>query len=222
MASASITPLNPASASAFKRRGLMLVLSSPPGGGKTTISRELVKLDSMTTVSVSATTRDKRPGEVEGEHYYFVTKEKFKQMTDAGEMLEVALVYNDKYYGTPKKPVEKALAEGRDVIFDVDWQGNRSFVQKMPDDVVSIFLLPPSWEVLEERLRGRARDSEEEIVRRLSKAADEISHYNEFQYVIVNHDLKESIAKVRAILEAERNKRQRLGGIQEFVDTLKS
>lgn len=199
----------------------MLVLASPPGGGKTTISRELMRLDPQTTLSVSATTRAKRPGEVEGQHYFFVSREKFQKMIDDGEMLEHALVYNDKFYGIPKAPVEKALAEGRDVLFDIDWQGNRRLNDIAKDDVVSIFLLPPSWSELEKRLHGRAQDSEEEITRRLGKAQDEISHYKEFQYVIINNDLNDSIRQVREILEAERLKRHRLIDVQAFVDTLK-
>lgn len=199
----------------------MLVLASPPGGGKTTISRELMKLDPHTVVSTSATTRAQRPGEVEGQHYFFVDREKFQRMVDAGEMLEYALVYNSNMYGTPKKPVEKALSEGKDVLFDIDWQGNRKLSEIAKDDVVSIFLLPPSWEELEKRLHDRAQDSREEIARRLSKAQDEISHYGEFQYVIVNSDLQESIRQVQGILAAERIKRHRLTDIQNFIDTLK-
>ena len=209
------------SPSPLKRRGLMLVLASPPGGGKTTISREIVKLDPQTVISVSATTRDMRPGEVEAQHYYFVTPERFHQMVQDGEMLEHALVYNKSFYGTPKSPVEKALSEGRDVLFDIDWQGNRRLSDIAPDDVVSIFLLPPSWKDLESRLHFRAQDSREEIVRRLDKAQDEISHYKEFQYVIVNNDLNESIRQVRHILEAERTKRARLLNLADFVGNLK-
>lgn len=220
MTASSVTPF-PSAPPAFKRRGVMLVLASPPGGGKTTITRELMRTDPDTVVSVSATTRAMRPGEVEGTHYYFVEPEKFQQMVDAGEMLEHALVYNKSYYGTPKAPVEKALSEGKDVLFDIDWQGNRSLAAIAPDDVVSIFLLPPSWAELEHRLHARAQDSEEEITRRLSKAKDEISHYKEFKYVIVNSDLNESLRRVRAILEAERNKRMRLTDVQDFVETLK-
>ena len=220
VAAARVTQF-PSSPPAFKRRGLMLVLASPPGGGKTTITRELIKRDPYTTISVSATTREKRPGEVEGQHYHFVSREKFQQMVDNGEMLEHALVYNHNMYGTPKAPVEKALRGGRDVLFDIDWQGNRNLSAIAGDDVVSIFLLPPSWAELEKRLHGRARDSEEEIRRRLAKAHDEISHYDEFQYVIVNDDLNESIRRVQGILDAERVKRHRLAGVQEFVDTLK-
>jgi guanylate kinase len=220
MTAASVTQF-PSLPPAFKRRGLMLVLASPPGGGKTTITRELMRLDPRTTLSVSATTRAKRPGEIEGEHYFFVSREDFQHMVDRGEMLEHALVYNNNMYGIPKEPVEKSLAEGRDVLFDIDWQGNRRLKEVAKDDVVSVFLLPPSWPELEKRLHGRAQDSEEEIIRRLAKARDEISHYNEFQYVIVNNDLNDSIRQVRGILEAERLKRRRLMDVQDFVDTLK-
>ena len=216
-----VPPAAPDTLPVLKRRGVMLVLASPPGGGKTTITREIAKRDPGTVISVSATTRQQRPGEVEGQHYYFVSKEKFEQMIKAGDMMEHALVYNSHFYGTPKKPVEKALTEGRDVLFDIDWQGNKSLSAIAKDDVVSVFLLPPSWDELAHRLHNRAQDSEEEIIRRLGKAHDEITHYREFQYVIVNHNLEESITKVRAILEAERQKRDRLIGIQSFVDTLK-
>jgi guanylate kinase len=214
-------PVAQNTAPALKRRGVMLVLASPPGGGKTTITRAIAKRDPQTVISVSATTRKQRPGEVEGQHYYFVAREKFEDMIKAGDMLEHALVYNSQFYGTPKKPVEKALNEGRDVLFDIDWQGNRSLSQIAPADVVSVFLLPPSWDELAHRLHNRAQDSEEEIVRRLGKARDEIAHYQEFQYVIVNNDLEESIVKVQAILEAERQKRTRIAGLQSFIDTLK-
>jgi guanylate kinase len=199
----------------------MLVLSSPPGGGKTTISREIVRTDPNTVISVSATTRAMRPGEVEGTHYYFVTPEKFQQMVDKKEMLEHALVYNKNYYGTPKAPVDKSLAEGRDVLFDVDWQGNRSLAAIAPHDVVSVFLLPPTWAELARRLHARAQDSEEEIVRRLGMAGDEISHYREFQYAVINNDLNESLRIVRSILDAERAKRERLTNVDAFVETLK-
>ena len=221
MPARNLPPVSEQPLPALKRRGVMLVLASPPGGGKTTITREIARRDPETVISVSATTRAKRPGEVEGQHYYFVANEKFEQMIKAGDMLEHALVYNSHFYGTPKKPVEKALTEGRDVLFDIDWQGNRTLSEIARDDVVSVFLLPPSWDELAHRLHNRAQDSEEEIVKRLGKARDEIAHYREFQYVIVNNNLEDSIAKVRAILEAERQKRNRLVGIQAFVDTLK-
>lgn len=205
----------------FARRGVMLVLASPPGGGKTTITREIMHTDPRTVISVSATTREMRPGEIDGTHYHFVTPEKFKQMAAAGEMLEHAQVYGRNYYGTPKAPVEKALSEGYDVLFDIEWQGMRQLKKAAPEDVVSVFLLPPSWAELELRLRSRAQDSEEEIVRRLGRAEEEISHYNEFQYVLVNNDLDESLRVVRGILAAARAKRERLIGLDEFVGTLK-
>lgn len=209
------------SVSDLKRRGLMLILSSPPGGGKTTISRAICEADKYTQISVSATTRDQRPGENEGEHYYFVSQDKFKEMVDAGEMLEHAVVYNGQSYGTPKAPVETAIAKGHDVIFDIDWQGMRQLKSLARDDIVSVFLLPPTWADLGERLHGRKRDSEAEIERRLGKAYDEIAHYKEFDYIIVNRDLNRSIAKVKAILQAERLKRVRLTNLDEFVAALK-
>lgn len=199
----------------------MLVLASPPGGGKTTITREIMRADPNTTISISCTTREIRPGEKEGVHYNYVTHDKFKAMVAAGEMLEHALVYGKNYYGTPKAPVEEALSAGKDVMFDIDWQGNRQLTAIAPQDVVSIFLLPPTWEELARRLRARAQDSEEEIVRRLGTSQEEISHYTEFQYVIVNNDLNESLYRVRAILDAERNKRERLTDVDAFVKTLK-
>lgn len=205
----------------LQRRGIMLVLASPPGGGKTTIAREIARRDPQTALSVSATTRNQRPGEDAGVHYHFIKPEKFQEMIDNGEMMEYALVYNDYLYGTPKAPVEAALAAGRDVIFDIDWQGMRKLTQSAETDVVSVFILPPSWDELEKRLHGRKRDPEPEIIRRLSKAQSEISHYAEFQYVIVNSDLEDSIAKVRAILAAERHKRARLTGLADFAATLK-
>lgn len=205
----------------LKRRGLMLVLASPPGGGKTSISREVIARDEQCLVSVSATTRQRRPGEEEGKHYFFVSREKFEKMVADGEMLEYALVYNGQMYGTPKAPVEEALAAGNDVLFDVDWQGNRSLAATAEDDVVSIFILPPTWEDLEQRLHNRAQDSEDEIRKRLAKAKDEIKHYKEFQYIIVNYDFEESVSRVMAILEGERLKRTRLTNIEDFVETLR-
>jgi guanylate kinase len=221
MTAEKISPLAATSAPALKRRGMMLVLASPPGGGKTTISREIMRLDPLTTVSVSATTRAQRPGEVEGQHYYFVSREEFQGMIEADDMLEYAEVYNHHLYGTPRAPVEKALNEGRDVLFDIDWQGNLKLAEMAPGDVVSVFLLPPSWDELAHRLHNRAQDSEEEIERRLGKAQDEISHYREFDYVIVNSDLQDSIAAVRAIIGAERQKRSRLTDLDAFIGTLK-
>lgn len=219
MSPASITSLHD-QAEPVKNRGLMLVLCAPPGGGKTTISRAIMRQDPDTVVSVSATTRQKRPGEIEGKHYYFVSEEEFKRMVDNGEMLEHAFVYNNYHYGTPKAPVEKALAEGRDVLFDIDWQGARQLHANSKGDVVSIFILPPSWDALADRLHSRAQDSEDEIVRRLSKSAEEISHYVEFKYVIVNNVLEDAIAQVRSIIDAERSKRRRLLNLEQFVATL--
>lgn len=221
MAAASTpTPL-PAAAPTLKRRGVMLVLASPPGGGKTTVTRAIAESDPQTVISVSTTTRAMRPGEVDGKHYYFVSRDEFENKINAGEMLEHALVYNNYLYGTPKEPVEKALAEGRDVLFDIDWQGNKKLTEVAPQDVVSVFLLPPTWQALADRLHDRRQDSEEEIERRLGKAQDEISHFSEFQYVIVNNDLQDTIAQVRAILDAERSRRQRLTDVEAFVKTLK-
>lgn len=205
---------------ALRRRGMMVVLASPPGGGKTTVSRAVMARDPLTTVSVSATTRAMRPGEVDGTHYYFMDKPAFEALIAKGDMLEHALVYNNYLYGTPRAPVEQAMQAGRDVLFDIDWQGNRSLVRHAGDDVVSIFLLPPSWSALAERLHNRAQDSEEEISRRLSKARDEIDHYTEFQYVLVNNDLEDTIARVQDIIAAERTRRQRLVDLPGFVETL--
>lgn len=199
----------------------MLVLVSPPGGGKTTVSRALAERDRNVTVSVSATTRDRRPGEEEGVHYYFVTPEKFQQMVDQDAMLEHALVYNKCMYGTPRAPVEAALSGGRDIVFDIDWQGHERLAAIAPDDVVSVFLLPPSWQALSQRLYDRARDSHDDIQKRLAKVEDEIAHYGSFQYVIINNDLDDSIRQVEAILTAERARCRRLTGLDEFVKTLK-
>ena len=221
MAAASTPTPFPAAAPTLKRRGVMLVLASPPGGGKTTVTRAIAESDPQTVISVSATTRSMRPGEVDGKHYYFVSREKFEEMIGADQMLEHALVYNNYFYGTPKEPVEQALAEGRDVLFDIDWQGNKTLTAVAPEDVVSVFLLPPSWQTLADRLHGRKQDSEEEITRRLGKAQDEISHYGEFDYVIVNNDLDATIAQVKSILDAERSRRQRLTDVEAFVQTLK-
>ncbi len=211
---------SPAAPAPMRRRGMMVVLASPPGGGKTTVSRAIMARDPQTTVSVSATTRAMRPGEAEGTHYFFMDKPHFEDLIAKGEMLEHALVYNNYLYGTPRGPVEKALQDGRDVLFDIDWQGNRSLARHAPDDIVSIFLLPPSWQTLSDRLHNRAQDSEEEITRRLSKARDEIDHYTEFQYVLVNRDLEETIARVQDIIAAERVKRTRQIDLAAFVETL--
>ncbi|MDE2133640.1 MAG: guanylate kinase [Alphaproteobacteria bacterium] len=204
---------------AIKRRGLMLVLSSPSGAGKTTLSRRLLESDANVTISVSATTRPKRPGEVEGHDYLFVSDDEFRAMADAGGFLEHASVFGHRY-GTPKQPVLEALTAGRDVLFDIDWQGTQQLRQQVREDVVTIFVLPPSRVELERRLHTRAQDSEEVVRRRMAKANDELSHWAEYDYIIVNENLARAHAQVETILEAERLKRSRQPGIPAFVETL--
>jgi guanylate kinase len=204
----------------IRRRGLMLVLSSPSGAGKTTISRMLLERDANLCISISVTTRPPRPGEVHGRDYFFITAPEFDRMVESGALLEHALVFGNRY-GTPRAAVEQMLGAGRDVLFDIDWQGTQQLGEKARDDLVSVFVLPPSTAELERRLRSRAADSEEEVQRRMSKAADEMSHWAEYQYVIVNRDLEESVAKVQAILTAERLKRDRQSGLSEFVRDLR-
>lgn len=198
------------------RRGLMLVLSSPSGAGKTSISRALLADDAELIMSVSATTRAPRPGEIDGEDYFFVTKDEFTRMVEEREFLEHATVF-DNSYGTPKKPVEDALKEGCDVLFDVDWQGTQQISEHERDDLVSIFVLPPSVAELERRLRGRAQDTEDVVQGRMARATDEMSHYAEYDYIIVNDDLDKSVAQVQAILTAERLRRRRQLGLVDFV-----
>jgi guanylate kinase len=204
----------------IKRRGLMLVLSSPSGAGKTTISRRLLEIEPDLVLSISATTRPMRPGEQGGVDYLFVDHATFDNMVADGAFLEHAKVF-DHQYGTPRAAVEQSLATGCDVLFDIDWQGTQQLGEKARDDLVSVFVLPPSTAELERRLRSRAADSEEEVQRRMSKAADEMSHWAEYQYVIVNRALEDSVAKVQAILTAERLKRDRQSGLSEFVRDLR-
>jgi guanylate kinase len=204
----------------IQRRGLMLVLSSPSGAGKTTLSRKLLDSDPSLSLSVSATTRPGRPGEIDGEDYVFVTAERFDAMVAGGELLEHAVVFGHKY-GTPKAPVERALAEGRDVLFDIDWQGTQQLKQEMREDLVSIFILPPSTEELGRRLYARAQDSEEVVRGRMAKAADEMSHWAEYDYIIINDDVERALGEVKAILTAERLRRQRRVGLHEFVEGLR-
>jgi len=199
----------------IERRGIMLVLSSPSGAGKTTLARRLLEAESGIEMSISVTTRKARPGEEEGRDYYFVSESEFRRMRDAGELLEWARVF-DNFYGTPRSPVERALAAGRDVLFDVDWQGAQQLNEKVAQDLVRVFILPPSGEVLEQRLRSR-RDAPEVIERRMADAAAEISHWAGYDYVIVNADLEASVAGLRAILAAERLRRERLLGLSDFV-----
>lgn len=204
----------------IERRGLMLVLSSPSGAGKTTISRRLLDQDDGIVMSVSATTRPPRPGEVDGTDYFFVDPLEFNLMVNRDELLEHAKVF-DHYYGTPVEPVESALSTGRDVLFDIDWQGTQQLAQRARDDLVSVFILPPSTADLEQRLKSRAQDSDDVVARRMAKAADEISHWAEYDYIVVNDDVDNCLAKVRAILVAERARRERQSGLLNFVKLLR-
>ncbi|HVQ80682.1 MAG: guanylate kinase [Pseudolabrys sp.] len=206
---------------AVARRGLMLVLSSPSGAGKTTLSRKLLAQDANVALSVSVTTRKMRPGENEGRDYRFIDRKQFDAMVDSDELLEWAEVF-DNYYGTPKKPVMEALATGRDVLFDIDWQGTQQLREKARADLVSVFVLPPSIPELERRLRTRAQDDYETIHRRMAKAADEMSHWAEYDYVVINRDLEQAFADVAAILAAERLKRERQSGLSDFVRGLQA
>ncbi len=207
----------------IKRRGLMYVLSSPSGAGKTTITRALLKDNPDLTISISATTRPRRAGEVDGQDYYFVDLQYFNTMVDNGEMLEHAKVFGH-YYGTPRAPVEAALKKGQDVIFDIDWQGTQQLREMARDDLVTVFILPPSARELEQRLRGRAEDTLEtdaQIRDRMSKASDEVTHYSEYDYVLINTDIEKAIEQAQLILNGERLKRPRLVGLSDFVRTLK-
>lgn len=200
----------------IQRRGLLLVLSSPSGAGKTTIARRLIDAEPDISMSVSVTTRKPRPGEVDGRDYIFVDEAKFKRMADTGELLEWARVF-DNFYGTPRAPIEAAVAHGQDVLFDIDWQGAQQLSEKMKHDVVRVFILPPSAASLEERLRARAQDPEDVLRKRMDAAAAEISHWPEYDYVIVNSDLPTSMEGLTAILAAERLRRERLNGLTTFV-----
>jgi guanylate kinase len=204
----------------IRRRGLMLVLSSPSGAGKTTISRRILERDGRLRLSVSVTTRPKRPGETDGVDYHFLAAAEFERMIARGALLEYAEVFGNRY-GTPKAPVEDLLNQGLDVLFDIDWQGTQQLAEKKRADLVSVFVLPPSTAELERRLKTRAQDSEDEVARRMAKAADEMSHWAEYDYVIVNRRLDESIAGVEAILTAERLKRDRQSGLSDFVRELR-
>lgn len=202
-----------------ERRGLMFVLSSPSGAGKTTLSRLLIDRMPGLRMSVSATTRSKRPGEVDGRDYLFVDKPRFEAMVRGNELLEWATVF-DNSYGTPRAPVEAALSSGQDVLFDIDWQGTQQLREKARADVVSVFILPPSAADLEKRLHSRAQDSDEVIRKRMSRASHEMSHWAEYDYIVINHDVDEAFAEVQSILKAERLKRERRIGLVGFVRSL--
>jgi guanylate kinase len=206
---------------AVARRGLMLVLSSPSGAGKTTLSRKLLATDPSVELSVSVTTRPMRSGEVDGRDYRFIDRARFDGMVGGEELLEWAEVF-DHCYGTPKQPVQAALEAGRDVLFDIDWQGTQQLREKVPTDLVSVFVLPPSVSELERRLRARALDPDDVIKRRMAKAADEMSHWAEYDYVVINRDIDKAFIEVCAILAAERLKRERQTGLSGFVRTLQA
>ena len=203
------------------RRGLMLVLSSPSGAGKTTIARRLREEDNGIEMSISHTTRPRRNGEENGKDYHFVDRETFTRMRDQGEFLEWAVVF-DNFYGTTRKPVEEALAAGRDVLFDVDWQGAAALRDQAKNDVVTVFVLPPTAADLEQRLNERAQDSPEIVRRRMLGASNEIQHWDEYDYVVINHDIGCSVEAVHAILAAERLRRTRLTGLRQFVKKLQT
>jgi guanylate kinase len=207
--------------SAIARRGLMLVLSSPSGAGKTTLSRRLLAEDDGVTLSISVTTRKMRPGEQDGLDYHFIDQQRFDALIDEDELLEYAEVF-ENYYGTPRKPVMDALGKGRDVLFDIDWQGTQQLRERARTDLVSVFILPPSIPELEKRLHTRARDDYDTIVRRMAKASDEMSHWAEYDYVVINRDLEQAFAEVKAILSAERLKRERQPGLSDFVRGLQA
>jgi len=203
----------------IRRRGLLLVLSSPSGAGKTTLARRLLQSDAGITVSVSVTTRAMRAGETDGVDYHFISQEHFETMRASGQLLEWANVFDHKY-GTPRAPIEAHMGQGEDVLFDIDWQGAEQLSEKLASDVVRVFVLPPSMQALEQRLRSRGQDSDEVIARRMSRAADEISHWGQYDYALVNDDVDRCFAGLQAILAAERLRRTRQIGLAEFVHGL--
>ena len=205
----------------IRRRGLLLVLSSPSGAGKTTITRRLLECDRMLSLSVSVTTRPPRPGEIDGRDYIFVDQARFARMIAAGELLEHATVFGNSY-GTPRQPIEAALTIGRDIVTDIDWQGTQQLSQVMPEDLVKVFVLPPSVAALRDRLQRRAQDSVATVAARMAKSAEEMSHWPEYDYVIVNRAIDASVAEVAAIVTAERCRRTRQLGLAEFVNRLRA
>ncbi|MGP2492439.1 guanylate kinase [Mesorhizobium sp. PUT5] len=205
--------------SRIRRRGLMLVLSSPSGAGKLTIARNLIESDQGFELSVSVTTRPRRGSEIDGIHYHFRTQREFEILRDNDELLEWAEVHGN-FYATPREPAERAMAEGRDMLFDIDWQGAKQLKEKMRGDIVSIFILPPSMKELKARLKRRAEDQEAVIETRLKNARDEIEHWTEYDFVIVNDDLDRAFSEVRAVVAAERLRRDRRPGLFDFVSGL--
>jgi guanylate kinase len=200
----------------LRRRGVMLIVSSPSGAGKTTISRLLLEREPGLAMSVSVTTRPRRPSEVSGRDYHFIDRGEFDRMVERNELLEHAEVFGN-CYGTPRPAVEKALAEGRDILFDIDWQGTRQLAKSARADMVSVFILPPSFDELERRLRTRAQDSAEAVAKRMAKAADEMSHWQEYDYIVINEDVQLSVNAVQSILSAERHRRERQLDLAPFV-----
>lgn len=202
-----------------RRRGLMFILSSPSGAGKTTLSRKLLEVETQVSLSVSVTTRPKRPGEVDGKDYHFITHAQFDRMVQNNELLEHAVVFDNKY-GTPRAPVMAELDAGRDVLFDIDWQGTRQLAGNCREDMVSVFILPPTLEELERRLKARAQDSLDVVAKRMSRATHEISHWEEYDYVVINENLDKALSHIQRILHAERFKRWRQLDIADFVQKL--
>jgi guanylate kinase len=198
------------------RRGFILVLSSPSGAGKTTLTRRLLETDPTLSLSVSVTTRPRRPNEIDGVHYHFIDRERFDRMVEQDELLEHATVFGQSY-GTPRAPIETLLAAGQEIVGDVDWQGTQQMREKIERDLVTVFILPPSVSELKRRLEARAQDSEEVVAQRMAKAFDEINHWGEYEYVLVNREIDESVATLQAILTAERSKRLRQIGLADFV-----
>ncbi len=211
----------PPASQAIRRRGFLLVLSSPSGAGKTTITRRLLERDPSLSLSVSVTTRPPRPGEIDGRDYRFIDQPRFDAMVAGGELLEHATVF-DHNYGTPRQPIEAALAAGRDIVTDIDWQGTQQLSESFPHDLVTVFVLPPSMAALEARLRRRAQDTAEVVAERMAKSAEEMSHWSEYEYVIVNREIDESVAEAQAIVTAERVRRSRQLGLADFVNRLRA
>jgi guanylate kinase len=211
----------PDNAATIARRGFLLVLSSPSGAGKTTITHRLIERDPGLALSVSVTTRPPRSGEVDGRDYHFIDQARFDQMVAAGELLEHAAVFGH-YYGTPRRPIEQAIAAGHDTVTDIDWQGTQQLAGGLASDVVSVFILPPDTAALEQRLNQRAQDSPEIVAARMAKSAEEMSHWSEYDYVIVNRDLDDAVVEVEAIVTAERLRRTRQTGLADFVNRLRA